>query len=195
MSENYNAKVVFGDEILMDLTSDTVTKETLLFGVKAHGADGAPIEGTCTFDSDTTDANAKSSEILATRTAYVNKTKITGTMPNRGSAKGTISSVSTPYHIEQGYHEGGGTVDIDADSKGNLISTNIRQGISILGVTGSMTGAESVKIQANKDVTPSREEQIVKADEAGAYLAQVTVKKIPFTRTTHALGGDIIKIG
>lgn len=39
-------KVVFGDRTLIDLTSDTVTEETLLSGYTAHRGDGERITGT-----------------------------------------------------------------------------------------------------------------------------------------------------
>jgi len=41
----YN-KVIYGDKILIDLTQDTVTADTLLDGVTAHAADGTVITGT-----------------------------------------------------------------------------------------------------------------------------------------------------
>lgn len=41
-----NSKVIFGDETLIDLTSDTVTADTLAEGITAHGADGELITGT-----------------------------------------------------------------------------------------------------------------------------------------------------
>lgn len=40
------SKVVLGEEVKLDLTSDTVTAETLLEGYTAHGADGEAITGT-----------------------------------------------------------------------------------------------------------------------------------------------------
>ncbi len=43
-----NSKVVFGEETLIDLTSDTVTADTLADGYTAHGADGTAIVGTMT---------------------------------------------------------------------------------------------------------------------------------------------------
>lgn len=50
----YNSKVVLGTgEVLIDLTADTVAADKLLTGITAHGADGAPITGTCSYDSDT----------------------------------------------------------------------------------------------------------------------------------------------
>lgn len=41
----YN-KVTYNKKVLIDLTGDTVTKETLLNGVKAHDKSGAVITGT-----------------------------------------------------------------------------------------------------------------------------------------------------
>lgn len=41
-----NSKIIYGDTVLMDLTSDTVTADKLLKGETAHGADGEPITGT-----------------------------------------------------------------------------------------------------------------------------------------------------
>ncbi len=43
-----NNKIVYGDQTLIDLTSDTVTPETLAMGETAHSASGAQIVGTMT---------------------------------------------------------------------------------------------------------------------------------------------------
>lgn len=45
-NNQYVNKVVYGDQTLIDLTSDTVSTNKLLNGYTAHGADGAPITGT-----------------------------------------------------------------------------------------------------------------------------------------------------
>ena len=56
MPNTYNSKVVLANgDVIMDLTSDTVDAAHLLEGYTAHGKDGAPVTGTCTFDSDTSD--------------------------------------------------------------------------------------------------------------------------------------------
>ena len=34
------SKVIFGDETIIDLTADTITKDKILVGYTAHGADG-----------------------------------------------------------------------------------------------------------------------------------------------------------
>lgn len=44
MADNV-AKVVFGDETLIDLTGDTVTPEGVLQGVTFHGKDGRKVQG------------------------------------------------------------------------------------------------------------------------------------------------------
>lgn len=85
------SKVVYGGTTLIDLTADTVTKEKVLSGYTAHGADGEVINGICTYDSDTQDATAADSEILYGKTAYVKGTKKNGTMTNNGAVSGTIS--------------------------------------------------------------------------------------------------------
>lgn len=50
------SKVVYGGNTLIDLTADTVSADKVLAGIKAHGADGEAITGTCAYDADTTDA-------------------------------------------------------------------------------------------------------------------------------------------
>lgn len=45
-------KVIYGDEVLIDLTADTVTAASLLKGVTAHRADGSTIIGVMTAKMD-----------------------------------------------------------------------------------------------------------------------------------------------
>lgn len=46
MPNQYKNKVIFGDQTLIDLTSDTVTAADMLAGITAHDGSGAPITGT-----------------------------------------------------------------------------------------------------------------------------------------------------
>ena len=52
------SKIIYGDEVLIDLTGDTVTADTLLKGITAHDAAGNEIEGaldmTITTETETT---------------------------------------------------------------------------------------------------------------------------------------------
>lgn len=193
-NNEYINKVIYGGNTLIDLTSDTVTADKILSGYTAHAASGAPITGSCSFDADTSDATAVVAEVLTSKTFYKNGDKLTGTMPNRGAVTGTITAVDGTYTIQNGYHDGSGTVGISATDQAKLIAENIRQGVEILGVTGTMSGSEDVNAQS-KTVTPTTSSQTVTPDTGYNYLTQVTVNAIPYTETDNAAGGKTATIG
>lgn len=188
MPDSYINKVIFGGNTLIDLTGDTVDESHLLSGYTAHDKSGAVIEGTCTYNADTSDANATRAEILLNKTAYVNGTKRTGTMPNNGAVTGTISTKAQEYTIAQGYHDGSGKVSISSTEQAKIIAQNIRQGVTILGVEGTMTGSEDVHAQS-KTVTPTTASQTITPDSPTYnYLSQVIVNAIPYTETANTYG-------
>lgn len=188
------SKIIYGGTTLIDLTTDTVTADKLLTGITAHGKDGELIEGTCNFDANTQDATASASEILTDKTAYNKGVKITGTMKNNGSVKGKITTKAGKYTVPQGYHDGSGTVDIDSTEQAKLIPANIRDGVTILGVQGEMTGTEDAKPQS-KTVTPSTSQQTILPDEGYNYLSQVVVNAIPYSESDNSAGGKTVTIG
>ena len=188
------SKVVYGGEVLIDLTADTVKADKLLKGYTAHGADGETVTGTCTFDANTQDATATDAEILFGKTAYNKGAKITGKMPNNGEVNGKISKKDGTFTIPQGYHDGSGKVQIDATEQAKIIPGNIRDGVSILGVTGAMSGSEGIKAQS-KSVTPSPQEQTVLPDSGYTHLSQVTVAAIPYAESNNSAGGVTVTIG
>lgn len=195
MANTYNSKVVLSDgTVLMDLTADTVTASDLLEGVTAHGKDGAPITGTCTYDSDTSDDTAAVGEILAGKTAHARGAQLTGTMTNVGKQTGTISTKAQSVTITQGYHDGSGSVSISATEQAKIIANNIREGITILGVEGTMSGSEGVIAQA-KTATPSWSQQVIAPDTGYTHLSQVTVAAIPITYADNSAGGKTVTIG
>lgn len=189
-----NNKIIYNGKTLIDLTSDTVTADKLLTGMTAHDKSGTVITGTCDYDANTQDATAAQAEILSGKTAYVRGSKLTGTMPNKGAVTGTISAKDETYTIPQGYHDGSGTVAIDATEQEKIISGNIREGVTILGVTGTMTGTEDAKPQS-KTVTPSATAQTVLPDEGYNYLSQVVVNAIPYSESENSAGGTTVTIG
>ena len=187
-------KVIFGNETLLDLTLDDVIESDVKKGKKFHLPDGTQTVGTNTNDADTSDADVIAGDILENKSAYVQGEKVTGTMPNRGAVNGTISNKATPYQIQAGYHDGTGRVTIDETEAAKLIPTNIKDGISVLGVLGTYTG-EGVTAQS-KSVTPyTNKEQIILPDEGYDYLSQVTVAKIKYEETLNSAGGTTVTIG
>lgn len=186
-------KVIFGNETLIDLTSDTVTAADLVSGVTAHDASGAVITGTNTKDSDTSGDTAQVGEILAGKTAHARGSQLTGTMPNRGSIDEDITTVSQQVTVAQGYHDGSGHVQIDATEQAKIIASNIKDGVNILGVTGTYTG-EGVTAQA-KTATPYTTQQTILPDSGYDYLSQVTVAAISYVETDNAAGGKTATIG
>lgn len=189
-----NSKVVFGGRVLIDLTADTIKADKMLKGYTAHGADGEPITGTCEFDADTQDATATDAEILNGKTAYNKGVKVTGKMPNNGAVSGIIKTKTGKYTVPQGYHDGSGSVQIDATEQAKLIPNNIRDGVTILGVEGTMSGAEGIKAQS-KTVTPKATAQTVLPDSGYTHLSQVTVSAIPYVESDNSAGGTTVTIG
>jgi len=187
------SKVVFGNTVVMDLTSDTITAADLAYGKTAHGADGSLITGTSTKDSDTQDATAVAGEILSGKTAYARGAKLTGEMPNRGAVAGTISTKTGTYSIQAGYHDGSGTVEIDSTEQAKIIAGNIKAGVQILGVTGDYSG-EIVSAQT-KNATPYTTAQTVLPDSGYDYLSQVNIAAISYVETDNAAGGKTATIG
>ena len=186
-------KIVYGTTVLIDLTADTVTADKILASYTAHDQSGNSITGTCDFDVNSGDATVKVAEMLEGKTAYARGAKLTGTMPNRGAVNLTIDTVNGEVTVAQGYHDGGGKVSIAETERAKLIAANIKQGITILGVTGTLEPSSAVKVHA-KTVTPAIESQVVLPDAGYDYLSQVTVNAIPYVETENSAGGVTVTI-
>lgn len=188
------SKVIYGGQTLIDLTGDTIKADKLLKGYTAHGADGEPINGACEYDANTQDATAAAAEILAGKSAYNKGQKVTGTMKNNGAVNGKISTKNGAYTVPQGYHDGSGKVQIDSTEQQKIIAENIREGVTILGVTGTMSGTEDANPEA-VTMTPSTEEQVRLPGEGYNYISQVTLAPIPYEETDNSAGGKTVTIG
>lgn len=193
-SNQYVNKVVYDGTTLIDLTADTVAAAYLLKNYTAHDKSGATITGSCEYDSKTTDANATASEILSGKTAYVNKVKVTGSMSNRGSNDVTVTGTSGTS-IPAGYYDGSGKAVIDSTSATNLVATNIRDGVTILGVEGTMTAEDGLTVGAISATPTSSQQVITAASQSLDYITQVTVAAIPYTESDNAAGGRSVVIG
>lgn len=188
----YN-KAVFNGKTYIDLSSDTIQADKVLYGYTFHDRSGAILTGTNTYDADTSDANASTSEILSSKTAYVNGVKVTGSMNNQGAWSALVSEKDDAISIPSGFHDGSGVIGIDAIEKSKLIPSNIKAGIILLGVEGEYTG-EGVTAQS-KTTTPTFSQQTILPDADYDYLSQVIVNAIPITETLNAAGGYTVTIG
>lgn len=187
-------KVIYNGTVLIDLTTDSVTADKILVSYTAHDKAGNAITGTCDYDVNSKDATVGVAEILKGKTAYAAGKKLTGTMPNNGAVSLTIDTVTGVVKIPQGYHDGSGTVKILTTEQAKLIAENIKQGITILGITGTLEPSSAIKV-TTKTVTPSANRQTITAGAGYDYMSEVTVEAIPYAETDNPQGGVTVTIG
>ena len=114
-------------------------------------------------------------------------------MPNNGPKNYTISDLNDQT-ISLGFYDGSGKISIDSAEKAKIIPANIKNGVSILGVQGTMTGQEDLNIQS-KTITPTFTAQTILPDDGYDYLSQVVVSAIPMTESENTAGGLTLTIG
>ena len=122
--------------------------------------------------TDTSDATATASDILTDKTAYGKDGKISGSMTDNGAVNKSISSKSEIYMIPKGYHNGSGKVAISESEQAKIIASNIKKGVSILGITGSYEATASGSISNNN---------------CEAYLVDVTNPTVSFKTTSGTI--------
>ncbi len=86
---------------------------------------------------DTASANIASADVLTGKTAYGSSGEVSGSMANNGSTSGTISTKAGTVSIPAGYTTGG-TVSISSTEQSKIIASNIKSGVTLLGVAGSL---------------------------------------------------------
>lgn len=193
----YISKVVYGNETLLDLTADTVAANNLLVGYTAHGADGAPINGACAYNANTSGDTVTVGAVLSGTTFHnAAGAAQTGTMPNIGQQTGTLVSRDSAVAINAGYHDGSGSIGLNTTDKAALIADNIREGVTILGVLGTMSGSEDVKA-SGLSATPYTTAKTYQPSDLGDYnyFSQVTVNAIAYATSSNTGGGVTATIG
>lgn len=91
--------------------------------------------------TNTNDATATDLDVLENKTAYSKGRKLYGSMPNNGAANIELTDL-TAKSVAEGYYSGGTAKIADAESS-KIIPANIRQGVTVLGVTGTLESGSS----------------------------------------------------
>lgn len=193
MANQYNNKVVLSDgTVLIDLTMDDVKPEHVQKGIKFHDKTGAEKTGTNTKTVDASGVTAESAEVLAGETFGRGSEVATGTMPNN-SGKDVIVTGKTGTSISRGYYDGSGVAKISEEDAEKIVPSNIKEGVTILGITGSF-GADDISSQS-KEVKPTFADQQISPDSGYSFLSGVLVKAIPVLYTDNNAGGKTVTIG
>lgn len=93
--------------------------------------------GTAKF-YDTASANIVSGDVLTGKTGFGANGEVTGSMANNGSTGGSISTKAGTVTIPAGYTSGG-SVAISSTEQAKIIAANIKSGVTLLGVAGSLS--------------------------------------------------------
>lgn len=135
-----------------EITDATAVATDLVKGKIAYNNAGR-FEGTLEV-LDTSDATAVASDILATKTAYVNGKKITGIM---ASVEGQTITPSTSEQTVEGQKYLTSNVVVSGDA--NLVSANIKNGVTIFGVSGNtnvVDTTEAASAATAEDITEGK---------------------------------------
>lgn len=92
--------------------------------------------GTAKF-YDTAGANFAAGDLLTGKTAFGSGGEVSGSMANNGATGGSISTKAGTVTIPAGYTTGG-TVSISSTEQAKVIASNIKSGVTLLGVAGSL---------------------------------------------------------
>lgn len=145
---------------------------------------------------DLTDDTVSAADVLSGATFHGRDGEsATGSMTNRGAVTGTIATKAGTYTVPAGYHNGNGTVAISSTEQAKIIATNIKNGVTILGVQGSYSGEGSTLQSKSVSYTPTASSQsaTVTADVGYDGLSQVsvTVAAIPYAETANTYGTTV----
>lgn len=175
--KNEGSIQIHGDGSLGSYFGDAMP-EDVRKGKKFTSKDGV-VTGTMEESSgvDTSDATVTAPDILNGKTAYGKDGKLTGSMRNNGAVNKIIGVKSESYTIPKGYHNGSGKVAISESEQAKIIASNIKKGVSILGVAGSYEGTASgggVQVKTGITSSPTINTGLSKIDKLIIYADKIT---------------------
>lgn len=164
----YKNKVIYGTTVLVDLTADTVTKDTLKKGATAHDASGEPITGTLTIPDQqarTVDLNMPSG----------NQTII----PDNGKvlSKVTVTKPTTmiPENIKKDVNIGGvvGTLESGGSTGGGSETWVLNENFNIIEISDQVFSCSFKSNNASySSLTVSSGKTVLKYDNTGIYTVR-----------------------
>ena len=187
-------KVVYGTTVLVDLTEDTVTPQTLLLGNRAHGRDGQVMDGVLTGSE--TGILVKLPGLSA---AYASSTSVTVNISGRTSIYRdiTVDQIIVEFTHLGLYGSGlvfGGVIDADVSMSYNAATGVITLTTSSTAFNSSYTckvnvyiteqPPETPKTAQTKTIIPSASTQRITPD-SGCELTEVTVNPVTSALITN----------
>lgn len=118
-------------EAVTNEIDENIKPENIKKGINILGIEGNVQEGI-----DTSDATALAEDILNSKTAYVNGEKITGIMTDNGEV--VIEPSIIQQTKDEGYYKNIIVNPVTNAIDENIVSSNIKKGVSILGIDGTL---------------------------------------------------------
>ena len=191
-NNQYINKVQYGNNILIDLTNDTVTADNMLSGYTAHSATGETVTGNI-ITKTSSDLSADGATVTVPVGYYASQatksvssltlpTSVSSNATSGYTSKATISrSTSDQYiNIGTGYNSAGGYYKISAVPNGTVTAPSSASGTSATITTGSGTLTLTKFVSITPSVTTAGYISSGTAGDCSVSLtASVTINPTP----------------